>query len=315
MDASMIPEILRSALRLATPMIFAAMGGIYSERSGVISIGLEGLMLMGAFVGFITTFFTGNNLVLGFAAAALSGVLLNALYGYLVIELGINQAITGTAVVMFASGFTSFGLRAVFGVEEIFRIIEGLKAIHIPGLSDIPVLGRVLFSFDVMVYLSWILVFVTWFYIYKTPRGLALRACGENPNAADTVGIKVKATRMRATLVTGALAAIGGSYLSLVQSSTFIENMTAERGYSAFALIVLGKYHPVWATLGCLLYGFADALQINLQATNSEIPYQFLLMLPYALTLIALMTSKEIVRPESLGRAFRSKGLSDGGSL
>ncbi len=315
MTFEIVLEILRSTLRLATPMIFAAVGGLYSERSGVVSIGLEGIMLMGAFAGFMVTLFMGNNLVLGFLTAALSGMIINTLFAYLGIYLGVNQAIAGTSIVMFAVGFTSYGLRAIFGVEDVFRIVTGLKPFPIPVLSKIPYLGKVLFNHDIMVYFSWILVAATYFFIYKTRRGLELRACGENPAAADTVGLKVKWIKYRSLLITGALAGIGGAYLSLAQSNTFVENMTAERGYSAFALIVLGKYNPILAALGCVLYGFADAFQFQIQALGSPIPYQFLLMLPYVLTLIVLSTSKEIVRPEALGKQFKPKAGSGTDSL
>ena len=296
--------ICQSAVRMATPYTLAAIGGIYSEKSGVSSIELEGILLMGAFVGFLGTTLTGS-LWLGVLFAVVSGVALAAIYGYMTVFLGCKQALIGTAIFLLASGLTSFFFRVLFGVSAEFVYIQSFRNISIPLLSKIPVLGTVLFQQNALVYLSFALVAATWWFFSKTALGLECRAVGENPNAADTVGLDVRRYRFLSVLVTGAIAAVAGAYLSIATSNTFVEGMSAEKGYAAFAIIILGKYSPVGAFLGCLLYGFADALQLNLQAIGVQIPYQFLLMLPYLFTLAVMFFSTKGGKPEGHGQFFQ----------
>lgn len=296
--------ICQSAIRMATPYTLAAIGGIYSEKSGVSSIELEGILLMGAFTGFLGTSLTGS-LWLGVLFAVVSGVVLAALYGYMTVFLGCKQALIGTAVFLLASGLTSFFFRILFGVSAEFVYISSFKNINIPLLSQIPILGTVLFQQNALVYLSFALVVLTWLFFRKTTLGLECRAVGENPNAADTVGLDVRKYRFINVLVTGAIAAVAGAYLSIATSNTFVEGMSAEKGYAAFAIIILGKYSPIGAFLGCLLYGFADALQLNLQAIGVKVPYQFLLMLPYLFTLVVMFFSSKGGKPEGHGTFFK----------
>lgn len=296
--------LFQATIRMATPYTLAAIGGIYSEKSGVLSIELEGILLTGAFAGFVGTFYT-HNLWFGIILAVVSGIGLAAIYGYMTVILGCKQALIGTAIVLLASGITSFFYRTLFGVSAEFPSILPFENYSIPILGKIPFFGEVLFNQNVLVYLSFFLVFASWFFFEKTALGLECKAVGENPHAVDTLGLPVVRYRFINVLVTGAIAAIAGAYLSIATSNTFIENMSSEKGYAAFAIIILGKYRPVGAFLGCLLYGFADALQLNLQAIGINVPYQFMIMLPYIFTLIVMFISGRGEKPEGHGKFFK----------
>jgi simple sugar transport system permease protein len=259
---------------------------------------------MGAFTGFIGVFYT-HSLWLGVAIAMLSGVLLAGIYAFMVVNLGCKSALIGTAIVLLASGLTNFYYRSIFGVSAEFVSITPFKNLTIPLLGQIPIVGKIFFQQNALVYLSFVLVFATWYFFQKTALGLECRSVGENPFAADTLGLPVVHYRFINVLVTGAIAAVGGAYLSIATSSSFVENMSSEKGYAAFAIIILGRYNPIGAFLGCLLYGFADALQLNLQAMGINIPYEFMLMLPYLFTLIVMFISGKGEKPEGHGKFFK----------
>lgn len=296
--------LLQSTVRMATPYTLAAIGGIYSDKAGVSSIELEGILLIGAFSGFTAAYMTGQ-LWLGLVAAIVSGVILAAIYGYMVVYLGSKSALVGTAVVLLATGVSSFYYRSIFGVSVEFPSVEPFQDYAIPLLSRIPVIGSILFTQNVLVYLSFLLVVGTWFFYARTALGLQCRAMGENPYAADTLGLPVQRYRFVNVLITGAIAGLAGAYLSIATANSFVESMSAEKGYAAFAIIILGKYSPIGAFLGCLLYGFADALQLNLQAFGINIPYQFMLMLPYLFTLVVMFLSGSGNKPEGHGIFFK----------
>lgn len=304
-----IDSLLQSTVRLSCPLILAAIGGIYSDKAGVSSIELEALVLMGAFAGFSGAYFSGS-LAVGVLAAMLSGVLLTLIYGYLVIVLGCRSAVVGMALVMFSSGCTRFLNRIIFGISDNGLIkVEAFKPIAIPLLSKIPYLGTILFNQNLLGYIAFILVFATAFFYKKVPLGLEIKAVGENPAAADTVGIPVVKYRFISTLVSGALASLSGAYLSLASSNVFVEGMSSEKGYAAFSIIILGKYSPIGALLGCLMFGFADAFQLNLQAHGVNVPNQILQMLPYIFTLVVLFFSGKGNAPEGHNKFF-VKGMS-----
>ncbi|NCE64860.1 ABC transporter permease [Pseudoflavonifractor sp. 524-17] len=302
-------SLLQATVRMATPYTLAAIGGIYSDKAGVSSIELEGILLLGAFSGFTAASFSGS-LWLGLLAAAVSGVLLAAVYGYMVVFLGSKSALVGTAVVLLASGLTSFYFRSLFGVSVEFPSITPFGDWKVPLLGALPLVGEILFRQNVLVYLSFLLVLATWFFFSKTALGLQCRAMGENPYAADTLGLAVRRYRFASVLLTGAIAGVAGACLSVAASGSFVEGMSAEKGYAAFAIIILGKYHPIGAFLGCLLYGFADALQLNLQAIGVDVPYQFMLMLPYLFTLAVMFVSGSGNQPEGHGTFFQKGGQS-----
>lgn len=298
--------ILQSTVRLAAPFILAAVGGIFSDLAGVSSIELEAVLLIGAFTGFTGAYYSGS-LLIGIFCAMAAGVLICAIYSYLVVGLGARAALVATALVLFSIGFTNFFNRAFFGVSTDVVRVESLKVIHIPLLADIPLIGPILFEQNVLVYLSFLLVLLQTLFFRKTMIGLEWRSVGENAQAADTAGLPVRRYRHIAVLLTGAIAGLAGAYLSIASSNVFVEKMSAEKGYAAFAIIILGKYTPVGAMLGCLLYGFADALQLNLQAMGVEVPNQFLLMLPYVFTLVVMCISGRGSAPEGHGKYFAKK--------
>ena len=303
-NVASVVAILQATVRMATPLIWATMGGLFAENAGVLSIGMEGIMLVGAFGGFLGAFYTGS-LFLGIALAMLTGLITASIYGYLTVKLGGSQAVVGTALVLFAAGNTGFFYRSFFGVSSKFTSVPMFKEINLPILSKIPLLGPILFQQNLLVYLGFLLVLATWFILFRTALGLEIRSIGEHPQAADTVGLKVNLYRLLSVCLSGALGGIGGAYLTLANTGTFVEMMSADKGFMAFAIIILGKYKPIGVLLGCLLFGFADALQLRLQAAGIHIPYQFLLMLPYVLTLVVMTGSGRTVEPAALAKPYR----------
>ncbi len=299
-----IIALLSSTMRTTAPVLLAAIGGLFSDRSGVLSIGLEGFMLAGAFAGFVGAFYSGN-LWIGIAAALIAGMLLAFVYAYFSVSVGSSQAVAGTGLVMLAAGATGFLNRVLFRSSGNFVRVTPFQPVAIPGLSRLPIIGQVLFTQNVLVYLAFALVPLTWFILYRTALGLQIRSVGEHAKAADTVGLNVTLTRYACVLVSGALGGLGGAYLSLAHANTFIEMMTAERGYMAFAIIIFGKYNP-WGAMGAsLLFGLADALQLKLQVAGVPVPYEFLLMFPYVLTLAAMVMAGKTTAPAALGSAYK----------
>jgi general nucleoside transport system permease protein len=263
-----------SAIRLATPLVLAAIGGLYSERSGVINIALEGIMLAGAFTAAAITYYAGNPFV-GLAAGMLAGVAVAAVHAVACIRFEANQVVTGAALVILLTGTPAL-------LSGAFFLSSGSTP-QIPKEQLIPYTPIVL-AFVVVVPL-------TYYVLYHTPFGLRLRAVGENPEAADAAGVNVKLMRYTAVLISGALAGIGGAYLSIGQSSLFTRNMTSGRGFIALAALIFGKWRPVQTTLACLLFGFTEALAIQLQGVRfggEEIPNQFIQIIPYVLTIVVL---------------------------
>ncbi len=301
-------SLTTAGIRLAVPVLLAVLGEIIAERSGVMNLGLEGVMLVGGLAGFTTTFLLEQNfglsgiapwagLLMGFLAGALMGLLM----AVLTVSLRTDQVVTGVTLVLLGQGLTSFFYRHQFG--SVGKRVEGLEALPIPGLSKIPVLGDILFNHNVMVYITALLVAVGWFVLFHTHWGLTLRAVGENPAAADTSGLNVSRVRYIGVVVGAAMAGLGGAVLTVVQLNLFTEGITAGRGWIAIALVVFSRWNPVWALVGALLFGITDALQFRIQALGSqEMPYEFLLMLPYGLTLLALVFSTgRSLAPAALG--------------
>ncbi|GAA6620931.1 ABC transporter permease [Scytonema sp. NUACC26] len=296
-------DYLVSSLRLSVPLAFAALGGMFSERSGVLNIALEGMLLIGAFTSAATTFYTGN-VWIGIIAAIVVGGLTGLLHAFLSVTLQVNQLVSGLAINLVASGLTSFLSRLVFGGANAQSIV-GLNPISVPLLAEIPVIGTLLFRQDVLVYLLFVLVFISTYILFHTSYGLTLRAVGEYPSAADTSGISVQRIRYLAVVTSGCLTGLGGAYLSLVQVKYFAEGMSAGKGFIAIAALIFGRWHPVGTALACLLFGATEALQLRIQALGANLPYQFLIMLPYAIALFALMGRKnKSTPPAALGMPY-----------
>jgi ABC-type uncharacterized transport system permease subunit len=277
-------DFLTSAIRFSTPLLGASLGEIISERAGVVNIGLEGMMLCGALAAVLGSYYSGSPWV-GAAAALVVGALVGLLHAFFSITLAVNQVVVGMAINIGALGLTTFVARLVFGITQQVRV-TGLDPVKIPLLGDIPVVGPVLFNQSMLVYLIYLLVPIVAFIQMRTEAGLKLRAVGEHPEAAASVGISVAWVRYIAVLACGALAGLAGSFFSLVQLSTFVEGMTGGRGYIALAVVIVGKWTPWRAALAALLFGALDAIALRAQALAINVPYHLLLALPYLVTLL-----------------------------
>jgi simple sugar transport system permease protein len=292
---------LAAAVRVATPLLFAATGESVTERSGVINLGIEGQMLAGALAAALGASAWGP--WAGLATGALAGVLIATVFAFLAIGARADQIIVGTAVTLAAVGLTGTVYRQAYGMEGAGLSIPTFSSLAIPGLVRIPVLGPALFQQPVPTYLAFASLPIVWWVLFRTRWGLALRATGEAAAMARAVGVRTGLIRTLATIVGGGFAGLGGATLVLAQVGTFTERMTAGRGFLAIAIVVLGRWHPVGVALAALLFGMATALQFLFQALGVRAPYQLFLMLPYLLTLLALAGAVGRVRaPGDLGR-------------
>jgi len=301
-----IESVGATGLRLAAPLLLAALGELFAERSGVLNLGIEGIMLMGAISGFWITFVT-KSLFLGVLAAVTVGGLIGLLMAFLSVSLRANQIVAGLALWIFGLGLSGFIYRAGIWGPYVYPTVSTFGNIAIPGLSGIPALGPILFNQSVLVYLALIAVPICFFFLFKTTWGLKVTAVGENPRAADTLGIKVYRTRYICVIIGGILAGVAGALLPLVWMGSFNENMTAGRGFIAFALVIFGAWKPWRILAGSLLFGSIDAVQMRLQASGGIwiYSYQFLLMLPYILTIVALVIlSRRAGAPAELTKPY-----------
>ncbi len=296
--------ILQGVIVAATPLVFAAIGELVVERAGVLNLGIEGMMILGAIAGFAVTLDTGSY-VAGVACAALAGAVAAALFGILTQVLLSNQVATGLALTIFG-----LGLSALIGQGYSGESTGSLTKIHIFLLADIPIFGPLLFTHDPLVYLSIILVFCVAWFLGKTRPGLILRSVGENHDAAHAIGYSVIGTRMAALVFGGACAGIGGAYLSIVQTPLWVENMTAGRGWIALAIVVFSAWRPGRALLGAYLFGGVTVVQLHVQGLGVDIQAQYLSMLPYLVTIIVLVaisrdkTRTKLNAPACLGKPF-----------
>lgn len=286
-NLSFFTDYLVASLRLSVPLAFAALGGLFSERSGVLNIGLEGMLLSGAFAGAVGAFLTGNAWM-GMLLAVGVGGMVGWLHAYLCVTWRVDQLVSGLAINLTAAGLTAFWSRILFNSDRAEKL-PSISAIGIPGLKDIPIFGNLLFNQDPLIYFLFLLVPAATYLLFRTSLGLSLRAVGEYPRAADTAGIRVSLVRYVAVIISGCLAGLGGGYLSLIHVGYFAEGMSAGKGFIALAALIFGKWHPVSTAFACLLFGATEALQLRIQAFNLNIPYQFLVMLPYVIALLALV--------------------------
>ena len=285
MDLSAIsPTLLVASLMVAaTPIMLAAIGELVVERSGILNLGVEGMMITGAICGFIVAVATGSSL-LGFAGAAVGGAVLSLLFGVLTLYLLSNQVATGLALTLFGIGLASLMGQGYVGVRA-----PSVPRLDLPVLSDIPVLGPILFQHDAMVYVGIALVAAVWWFLNRTRGGLVLRAVGENHDAAHALGYKVVRIRLAAIAFGGACAGLGGAYLSLVRVPQWTEGVTAGAGWIALAIVVFASWRPGRLLIGAYLFGGITVLQLNLQAARVQIPVEVLSMSPYLVTIIALV--------------------------
>ena len=300
----LIVLILQGVIVAATPLVFAAIGELVVEKSGILNLGVEGMMILGAIAGFSVTLETGSYM-LGIASAALVGALAASLFGMLTQILLSNQVATGLALTIFG-----LGLAALWGQGYSGESTPALGEVHIPLLSDIPIVGPLLFSHDPLVYMSVALVIgVSWF-LNKTRPGLILRSVGENHDSAHAIGYSVVGVRMAALLFGGACAGLGGAYLSIVQTPLWVEGMTAGRGWIALAIVVFAAWRPGRALIGAYLFGGITVVQLHVQGLGVEIEAQYMSMLPYLVTIVVLVvisrdkTRANLNAPACLGKPF-----------
>lgn len=283
-----IVNLLMATVRIATPILLVAIAELYSERAGMVNIGLDGLMSIGALVGFVVGYYTGSPWLAVFVAA-LTGIAVNMIYAFCTISLGAEQIVYGMAVNIFAPALAAFLYKMLFADSSSLHQGVTMEAVAIPLLSKIPVLGDILFNNTLLVYLTYLLVPFTFLFFYKTKAGLNYRSVGEYPRAAETLGINVIAKKYLACILCGALSGIGGAYLTVCYTNTYSEGIVAGRGFIALSAVIFGRWMPGGILIACLLFGFCDALQIRLQLVNSAVPYQLLQMIPYVFTLLVLI--------------------------
>jgi general nucleoside transport system permease protein len=295
MDQLLVTGILAAGIRLGMAIGLSAIGESASERSGVFNIGIEGIMLSAAFVAAWGSVRTGSPW-LGIVSAMAIGFLLAGFHALMVLVLGVNQFISGIGMVIFGLGFSSFTARLTIGAKP--TSIPGLPPIDLGTLSHIPVVGSIFFGQSPLAYIALVLALATGWAINRTAFGLEIRACGENAEVAHALAIPVKARQTACILFGGMMAGLGGAYLSVVQVNAFVENMVAGRGFLAVACVMLGRKRPLIAFLASLGFGLAEATEIRLQTLYPDLPYQFLVILPYLAAIVALVIGhRSVVRP------------------
>lgn len=301
--------LIGATLRVATPLIFATIGEVYTERAGILNLGIEGIMFLGAFVGFAVAAKAdeagmSSYLGLGILGAIVAGVLMGSLMGFFTVTLGVNQHVSGLGITLLSIGLSLFGFRLVFGESSVLPSIEPFAQYSIFG--GLPVLGPI-FKQYLLTYIAFIVIIpLAWWILYRTSLGLQLRAVGENPEAADAAGVNVFWTRYLALTVGGALMAIGGAFLSMAQLGAFSPGIIAGRGWVCIALVIFAKWDPIRAMWGALLFGGVFALQLRLQTVGMDLPFEVFLALPYIVTIIALaIAGRNVAYPGAYLKPYR----------
>ncbi len=292
---TVIVGILASGIRLATPYLYASLGETFGQKSGVLNLGVEGIMLLGAFAAFYTTFIT-ENLWLGLLAAIIVGGIMGLGVAVINVTLKAEQGISGIGVYLFGLGMSELLFQKTLGTVEI---VSGFSSIYIPYLSDIPIIGEILFQQNILVYIAYIMVPISWFVLSRTTLGLKIRAVGENPEAADTLGVSVSGVRYFTEIFGGVMSGIAGASLSIALLNVFQQNLTSGLGFIAVALVYFGGWRPFGVLVGSLIFSMVNALQLWVQVLNIPIPSDIAVMMPYVLTILALVIAVQRVRPPS----------------
>jgi general nucleoside transport system permease protein len=295
-----------AVLRIATPLIFGTLGALISERSGVLNLGIEGIMTFGAMIGWLTVY-SGGDLWLGILAAALGGAVFGLLHAMLTVPLGLSQHVTGLGITLFSSSLTYYIFRLIVPVSGTPPTIKPFEIVHIPVLTDLPFVGGALFTQTAPTYLAIILAIVAAYVLARTPLGLAVRIVGENPHAAEAQGIDPIKLRCGAVIAGSALMGIGGAFLTLSAFNSFSPTMIQGRGWVSIALVVFASWRPERALLGAVLFALFDAYQLRLQhIVGKAVPYQVFLMIPYLMSIVALLVMARRARvPQALMQPFR----------
>jgi general nucleoside transport system permease protein len=301
LTAAVLVGILTSGIRLATPYLYAAIGEAIGQLSGVLNLGVDGMMLMGAYAGYYVAFSTGN-LWLGLLAATLVGAVMGLAMAFISITLRAEQGISGIGVFLFGLGMSELLFQKTLGRVET---LQGFPALAIPLLSDIPVVGQIFFRHNIMVYGAYLLVPIAWFVINRTTLGLKIRAVGESPEAADTLGVSVARVRYTAVILGGTLAGIAGASLSIALLNVFQQNLTNGLGFIAVALVYFGGWRPLGVLFGSLLFSMVNALQVWVQVLGIPVPSDIAVMMPYVLTIVVLVfTARRARQPTFLTKPY-----------
>lgn len=305
LDILMNASLWAAVLRIATPLIFGVLGALICERAGVLNLGIEGIMTMGAMVGWLTVFW-GGDLWTGMIVAVLAGMLMGLLHAMLTVPLGLSQHVSGLGITLFASALAYYLYRLWVEVGDLPPTIEPFQPLAVPGLSSLPFVGEALFSQTAPTYLALVLVVVVAFVLNRTPLGLALRMTGENPHAVEAQGLNPNAIRIGAVMVGSGFMALGGAFLTMAAFNSFFPTMVQGRGWICIALVVFASWRPGKALIGALLFAFFDAFQLRLQTSVDGVPYQLFLMAPYVLSIVALVLVARRARvPEALMQPYR----------
>jgi general nucleoside transport system permease protein len=310
LQVAFIVSLLAGMVRIATPILFGALGELVTEQAGVLNLGVEGAMLMGAFAGFVTAYFTGS-LWSGVLAAIASGALMGLLMAVMACTLKVDQTVTGLALNILSTGVTFYLYRLAFKNVSSANLpnIKIFEVWRIPLLSQIPILGEVVFSQHILTYIGLALVPVIWFFLYRTKYGLELRVMGENPRAVDMRGANVALRQYLAVIFGSMMAGLGGAFLTLASAGLFVPQISGGRGWIAIALVIFGNWNPTTILLGAMFFGLIDSFQLQLQAVGVNLPYQLLLTLPYVLTILVLVGSRGRTRaPLALGIPYMREG-------
>jgi simple sugar transport system permease protein len=295
-------------IRISTPLLLATLGELYSERSGVLNLGIEGIMLLSSMTGFTAAYFTGS-LWLGVLAALLTGMVAGLLMSFLAVVLGVSQHVSGIGTTLLATGLAFFFYRLIFGQPSSPPHVDAFQPVPVPVLSDIPFFGPVLFAQTPLTYIALLAVPATAYLLYRTPWGLDLRTVGENPRAADAAGVSVWEMRTQALVIGGALMGMAGVFLTISQFNAFTFGVISGRGWVSVALVVFGMWSPWRCAAGALLFAALEALQLRLQTYNLlDLPYQVFLMLPFVMTIVAMaLVSRNARAPAALLVPFRKE--------
>ncbi|WP_102106897.1 ABC transporter permease [Oceaniglobus roseus] len=306
LDILLTAGLWSSTFRIATPLIFGTLGALLCERAGVLNLGIEGIMTFGAMIGWLTTYLTGD-LWSGVLAAALAGAAFGLLHAVLTVTLGLSQHVAGLGITLFASSSSYYVFRLAVPVQGTPPTVEAFAPLALPGLSDLPWIGPALFTQTPLTYLALVLVLLTAWILARTPLGLAVRLTGENPHAAEAQGLDPVALRYGAIMAGSALMGVGGSFLTLAAFNSFFPTMVQGRGWICIALVVFSTWRPMRALLGAVLFALFDAYQLRLQAVfGKAVPYQLFLMLPYVLSILALVVMARRARvPQALMKPYR----------
>ncbi len=298
-------NILSRAIMMSTPLMLGALGEVYAERTGMMVTAIEGIFLMGAWGGFVGTYMTGS-IAVGILLAIFCGLVTAALYGVVTVYMRQQQIVTGTAINILAAGFCAYFQRVLFGIPTTPLKIGILPKLPIPLLSKIPVIGEMLFDQNIVTYLVYILIPISYFVLFKTSLGLTLRSTGENPEAVDVAGINVNRVRFLTVLAAGVVGGLAGSFYTVGYLGMFTSGIIGGRGWIAFAICFLGNWNPKGAVIGTLVFGLADAIAVYIQSVGggTVFPNELIIALPYILTIVLTISRKSFNVPAKLGVAY-----------